>query len=135
MKKILIIVSILLLSGCFENSGYITKTCTKKDIANTLETTTTYTFKFKNDIIEEISVLREYNDTDKVTMNSIKMSEETQNKYLDLNYEVLSNTDNQYKINYNIDINSNDEILDKFMIKKKRSELVNNLKDNGFTCE
>ena len=46
MKKILIIVSILLLSGCFENSGYITKTCTKKDMANTLETTITYTFKF-----------------------------------------------------------------------------------------
>lgn len=135
MKKILIIISILLLSGCFENSGYITKTCTKKEIANTLETNTTYTFKFKNDIIEEISVLREYNDTDKVTINSIKTSVETQNKYLDLNYEVLSNTDNQYKINYNIDINSSDEILDKFMIKKKRSELVNNLKDNGFTCE
>ena len=121
MKKILIIISILLLSGCFENSGYITKTCTKKEIANTLETNTTYTFKFKNDIIEEISVLREYNDTDKVTINSIKTSVETQNKYLDLNYEVLSNTDNQYKINYNIDINSSDEILDKFMIKKKRS--------------
>jgi len=135
MKKILIIISILLLSGCFENSGYITKTCTKKDIANTLETNTTYTFKFKNDIIEEISILYDYNDTSSITINSIKTSIETQNKYLDLNYEVLSNTDNQYKINYNIDINSSDEILDKFMIKKKRSELVNNLKDNGFTCE
>lgn len=135
MKKILIVISILLLSGCFENSGYITKTCTKKDMANSLETNTTYTFKFKNDIIEEISILYDYNDTSSITINSIKTSIETQNKYLDLNYEVLSNNDNQYKINYNIDINSNDEILDKFMVKKTRSELVNNLIDNGFVCE
>lgn len=135
MKKVLTVLSILLLSGCFENSGYITKSCTKIDTANSLSTTTVYTFKFKNDNIDEISILYDYIDTSKITISSIKTSVETQNKYLNLNYEVLTDANNQYKINYNIDINSDEEILEKFKIKKSRTELVKNLKEDGFNCE
>ena len=134
MKKKLIVLSVFLLTGCFEDSGYITKSCTKSDSANTLNTNITYTFKFKNDIIENLEIVYDYNDSDKVTINSIKMSEETQNKYLNLDYEVLSNTDNEYKIKYNIDLNSND-LPDKFIVNKSRTKLVNKLKDEGFNCE
>lgn len=135
MKKIILILSILLLSGCFENSGYITKSCTKKDTANSLSTTTVYTFKFKNDIIDDISILYDYSDESSITITSIKTSLETQNKYLNVDYKVLTDIKNQYKIEYNIDVNSEKEILDKFMVKKSRTELVKNLKEQGFSCE
>lgn len=134
MKKILIVLSFLLLTGCFEDSGYITKSCTKNDSANTLNTSITYTFKFKNDIIENLEIVYDYKDSDKVTINSIRMSEETQNKYLNLNYEVLSNNDSEYKIKYNVDLNSNN-FSDKFIVNKSRTKLVNKLKDEGYNCE
>lgn len=129
MKKIILIFSILLLTGCFENSGYITKSCFKKDTAKTI----TYTFKFKNDIINEIDVLEEYL-ADEITISSIKTSIESQNKYLNLNNEVLLNTDNEYKIKYYIDIND-EEVLNKFNINLKRSEFVRNLQEDGYSCE
>lgn len=135
MKKIILVLSILLLSGCFENSGYITKSCTKKDTANSLSTTTIYTFKFKNDNIDDISILYDYSDESSITITSIKTSLETQNKYLNVDYKVLTDTKNQYKIEYNINVNSEEEILDKFMAKKSRTELVKNLKEQGFSCE
>lgn len=135
MKKIILSLLVLTLTGCFENSGYLTKSCTKIDKANTLTTTTTYTFSFKNDIIDDINVLYNYTDESDITITSIKTSVESQNKYLDLNYEVLNDTANKYEIKYNIDLNSNEEILDKFMIKKSRTELVKNLKQQGYECE
>lgn len=135
MKKIILSLLVLTLTGCFENSGYLTKSCTKIDKANTLTTTTTYTFSFKNDIIDDINVLYNYTDESDITITSIKTSVESQNKYLDLNYEVLNDTANKYEIKYNIDLNSNEEILDKFMIKKSRTELVKNLKQQGYQCE
>lgn len=135
MKKIILVLLVLTLTGCFEDSGYITKSCVKQEKANTLETVTVYDFKFKNDVIADISVLYSYSDTDTITIDSIKSSFESQNKFLDLNYEVLTNTSNKYEIEYFIDLDSDEEILDKFMIKSSRTELVNNLKEQGFVCE
>lgn len=135
MKKIILVLLVLSLTGCFENSGYLTKSCTKVDTANTLTTTTTYTFSFKNDIIDDINILYTYTDESDITITSIKTSVETQNKYLDLNYEILNDTSNKYEIRYNIAMDSSEEILDKFMIKKSRTELVRNLKEQGYECE
>lgn len=135
MKKILLVLLIISLTGCFEDSGYITKSCSKQEKANTLTTTTTYTFKFKNDIIEDINVLYNYEDVDSITIKSIKSSIESQNKFLDLNYDLLTDNNNKYEIKYNIDLNSSNEILDKFMIKSSRTELVNKLKEQGYECK
>lgn len=135
MKKILLVLLIISLTGCFEDSGYITKSCSKQEKANTLTTTTTYTFKFKNDIIEDINVLYNYEDVDSIAIKSIKSSIESQNKFLDLNYDLLTDNNNKYEIKYNIDLNSSNEILDKFMIKSSRTELVNKLKEQGYECK
>lgn len=135
MKKLILVLLGLTLTGCFNESGYITKSCIKEEIANSLSSKTVYEFKFKNDVIEDISVLYSYSDNSKLTIDSIKSSIESQNKFLDLNYEILTNTDNNYEIKYVIDINSNKEILDKFMIESSRTKLVKNLKEQGFICE
>lgn len=135
MKKILLVLFVLILTGCFNDSGYITKSCVKQETANSLNSKTEYSFKFKNDTISEISVLYSYSDDNKITIDSIRSSIESQNKFLDLDYEVLVNTSDIYEIKYNIDLNSEQEILNKFMIKTSRTELVRNLKEQGFVCE
>ncbi len=135
MKKLIIIFSCFILTGCFENSGYLVKSCYKKEVANTLTTITTYTFGFKNDIIEDIKISYDNTDTDKNTISSLKLSLETQNNYSFVKYNVLVNDENQYKVEYDVPMDSNEEILDKFNIKKSRTDLVKSLKEQGYTCE
>ncbi len=135
MKKIIILLSCFILTGCFENSGYLVKSCYKEEKANTLTTITTYTFGFKNDIINDIKISYDNVDNDKTTISSIKLSLETQNNYSDIKYTVLVDNENQYKIEYDVPMDSKDEILDKFNIKKSRTDLVKYLKEQGYTCE
>lgn len=135
MKKLIILLSCFILTGCFENSGYLVKSCTKEENASTLKTITIYTFGFKNDIIEDIKISYDNIDSDVNTISSIKLSLESQNNYSNLKYNILTDTENQYKIEYNIPLDSDDELLDKFNIKKSRTELVKNLKELGYTCE
>ena len=135
MKKLIIIFSCFILTGCFENSGYLVKSCYKKEVANTLTTITTYTFGFKNDIIEDIKISYDNTDNDKNTISSIKLSLETQNNYSFVKYNVLVDDENQYKVEYDVPMDSNEEILDKFNIKKSRTDLVKSLKEQGYTCE
>ena len=135
MKKLIIIFSCFILTGCFENSGYLVKSCYKKEVANTLTTITTYTFGFKNDIIEDIKISYDNNDTEKNIISSIKLSLETQNNYSFVKYNVLVDDENQYKVEYDVPMDSNEEILDKFNIKKSRTDLVKSLKEQGYTCE
>ena len=135
MKKLIIIFSCFILTGCFENSGYLVKSCYKKEVANTLTTITTYTFGFKNDIIDDIKISYDNTDNDKNTISSIKLSLETQNNYSFVKYNVLVDDENQYKVEYDVPMDSNEEILDKFNIKKSRTDLVRFLKEQGYTCE
>ncbi len=135
MKKFIILLSCFILTGCFENSGYLVKSCEKQEKANTLTTTITYTFGFKNDIIKDIKISYDNVDSDVNTISSIKLSLETQNNYSNLKYNVITDTENQYKIEYDIPLDSEEEILDKFYIKKSRTDLVNKLKELGYTCE
>ena len=134
MRKIIIILSCFLLTGCFENSGYIVKSCYKEEKSNDLKVTTTYTFGFKNDIINNVKVIYD-NVGNENSIKSVKLSLESQNNYSNLKYNLLVDNNEQYKIEYNIPLDSTNEILDKFNIKKSRTDFVNNLKSLGYTCE
>ncbi len=134
MKKIIIILSCLMLTGCFENSGYIVKSCYKEEKSNDLKVTTTYIFGFKNDIINNVKVIYD-NVGNENSIKSVKLSLESQNNYSNLKYNLLVDNNEQYKIEYNIPLDSTNEILDKFNIKKSRTDFVKNLKSLGYTCE
>lgn len=134
MKKIIIILSCLMLTGCFENSGYIVKSCYKEEKSNDLKVTTTYIFGFKNDIINNVKVIYD-NVGNENSIKSVKLSLESQNNYSNLKYNLLVDNNEQYKIEYNISLDSTNEILDKFNIKKSRTDFVKNLKSLGYTCE
>ena len=134
MRKIIIILSCFLLTGCFENSGYLVKSCEKKETADDLTSITTYTFGFKNDIINNVKVIYD-NVGNENSIKSVKLSLESQNNYSNLKYNLLVDNNEQYKIEYNIPLDSTNEILDKFNIKKSRTDFVKNLKSLGYTCE
>ena len=134
MKKIIIILSCFLLTGCFENSGYLVKSCEKQEKSNDLKVTTTYTFGFKNDIISNVKVIYD-NVGNENSIKSVKLSLESQNNYSNLKYNLLVDNNEQYKIEYIVPLDSDKEVLDKLNVKQSRTDFVNNLKSLGYTCE
>ena len=134
MKKIIILLSCFMLTGCFENSGYLVKSCEKQETADDLTSITTYTFGFKNDIIDDLKITYD-NVGSSNTISSIKLSIETQNKFSDLEYNILVDEETEYKIEYSVPLDSNKEVLDKLNVKQSRTDLVKTLKELGYTCE
>lgn len=134
MKKIIIILSCFLLTGCFENSGYIVKSCYKEEKSNDLKVTTTYIFGFKNDIINNVKVIYD-NVGNENSIKSVKLSLESQNNYSNLKYNLLVDNNEQYKIEYIVPLDSDKEVLDKLNVKQSRTDFVKNLKSLGYTCE
>ena len=136
LKKIILLLIVILLTGCFEDSGTLTKFCTKEDKANTLTVNTTYTFTFKQDVISDLKVGYHYTDTNSSTIDAIKLSYKSQNALLEnISYNVLEDKENEYKVEYTLPLQENELIKDKFVIKTKRSELVQELKEQGFVCD
>lgn len=134
MKKIIILLSCFMLTGCFENSGYLVKSCEKKETSDDLTSITTYTFGFKNDVIDDLKITYD-NIGSSNTISSIKLSIETQNKFSNLEYNILVDEETEYKIEYNVPLDSDKEVLDKLNVKQSRTDLVKALKELGYTCE
>lgn len=133
MKKYFLILLILILTGCVNNE--LENTCTKVEKSTELTSTTIYDISFKNDIVNGVTVTNSYESIPNV-IDAIKLSTKTQNNFFkDLNFNTLIENDTNYKVEYIIDVNNENEVYSYFNIKKERSKLVNYLKDNGFTCE
>ena len=134
MKKIIVLLSCFMLTGCFENSGYLVKSCEKKETSDDLTSITTYTFGFKNDVIDDLKITYD-NIGSSNTISSIKLSIETQNKFSNLEYNILVDEETEYKIEYSVPLDSDKEVLDKLNVKQSRTDLVKTLKELGYTCE
>ena len=135
MKKIILLCLILLLSGCYEESGKLVTTYTKKENINSLYKEITYNIDFKSDIVNEVEVIYYYNDTDLNTISSVKSSINTTDRFInDLRKNIILNNDNEFKVSYNINLSDSKEILDKFLVEERRSNIVKNLKEKGFEC-
>ena len=137
LKKVFLLSLCLLLTGCFENSGYLVKSCTKEEVIDDFSSKETYTFGFKNDVIDDLKLVYDYNASDVNTISSIKLSMEGQNNAYrnQITYNVLVDTANQYKIEYNLPLEADKTIIDKFNIRKSRTDLVRLLEEKGFDCE
>ena len=135
MKKIILLVLIFLVSGCYENSGKLVTTCVKNEDINTLYVETTYIIDFKENIINNVEVINYYSDRDKNTISSVKLSLNTQEQFIkNLNRTILIDNENEFKVVYNIKKDDDEVILNKFFISEKRSDLVKTLKEKGFEC-
>lgn len=135
MKKIILLTLILLMTGCYENSGKLTTTCVKKDNINTMNEEITYLIDFKENIINEVKVIHYYNDSQIGTISSIKSSINSTDKFINgLKRSIEIDENNEFKVVYTIDSFDNEKIIDKFDIKKTRSDLVKDLEEKGFIC-
>lgn len=96
---------------------------------------TTYTFGFKNDIIEDLRITFDYQDTQNSTIQNIKQSLEIENNYYKLVANVIIDDPNQYKVEYQLPLDADDELKEKYIIRTSRTDLVNLLKNKGYVCE
>lgn len=136
MKKILLILILFSLTGCV-STGELTNTCTKIEESDELKNTIIYTFNFRNDVIDNVNITNESIGS-KCTINSIKLSFETQNNFYKdkLSFNTLVDEENSYKVEYIINMNDVDEdVYNKFNLKKERSKLVKSLENEGYICE
>lgn len=135
MKKIILLILILISTGCYEESGKLVTTCVKKENINSLYRETTYAINFKSDTINEIDVIYYYSDSNLNTISSIKSSINSTDQFIEgLRRNIDINTDTEFKISYKMNLDDSEEILDKFGVQEKRSNLVKDLKEKGFEC-
>jgi len=127
MKKIIIILTTILLTGCGNkitcktNKDTISETYKIEYSDNTITNITTiktYKFKTKEEFKNFEPMLVYYTKTG----DNIKSSYKKKNKKYILKQE------------YNIE-NISDEKLKQYGLSKNKEELINNLKNNGLTCK
>ena len=136
MKKIILLVLILLSTGCFEDSGKLITTCVKKEDINTLYLETTYVIYFKADIINNVDVTYYYTDRNSNTLSSIKSSINSIDQFIPgLRKNVILDNESEFKISYNINLEDSKEVKTKFFVEERRSSLVKTLEEKGFVCE
>lgn len=135
MKKIIIPIMILLLTGCLGKTakGYITKTCIKKELinGNTIEKKIEITSKQGN--IEKIIINEQYDEN--IDLNSIINSKKSeQNLYKQttgINLQILNN-----RFIYEIDVkNASELIKERFNIKEEQHKQIDYYEENGYACK
>lgn len=135
MKKIIILLTPLLLTGCLGETGkgYITKTCNKTENINGYTVDTNITIKSKKGNIETIIITETYDkNLDIESITASKKSE--QNSYTrtkGINLEINENI-----FTYTITKNEiPEEIKEKFNIKNEQHKQVKYYEENGYKCE
>lgn len=136
MKKIILLILILLSTGCFEDSGKLVTTCVKKEDINTLYLESTYVIDFKADIINNVDVTYYYSDRNSNTLSSIKSSINSTDQFISgLRKSIILDNESEFKVSYNITSEDSEEVKTKFFVEERRSSLVKTLEEKGFVCE
>lgn len=131
MSKLILLILLFSLTGCFENSGNLSNKCVKNEKNNNLSSTITYQINFKKDIINNLTITYDYS-ADQITIDAIKNSYKSQNNFIGVDF-IEEESDNKYKITYsNIDLSKD---YSYFIVREKRSELVSLLEKEGFECK
>lgn len=134
MKKILLVISLFFLTGCFGDigKGIVTKECSKLDLFNDISINTSYVIKAHDDNISSIKITEVYDSTDLSSIINSKISETNMYKNYDgITIDIVNNM-----VIYNIDLsNVDDFIIDRFNIDYKMHKVLNSLENNGFSCK
>lgn len=134
MKKLILITTILLLTGCFGEvgKGYITKTCKKQERANDIEIYTNVEIKSKQGKIVNITKIEKYNANNiTAILNSKKSEQNLYNKESGIEMTIDSNT-----FIYNIDVQNTTELVkEKFNIIEEQHKMLKYYEDLGYTCK
>lgn len=134
MKKLIIVTTTILLTGCFGEvgKGYITKTCTKQEHANDIEINTIIEIKSKQGKLTNITKTEKYN-TNNLTaiLNSKKSEQNLYNRESGIEMTIDKDT-----FTYNIDVQNTTELVkEKFNIIEEQHKMIKYYEDIGYTCK
>lgn len=135
MKKLIIITTILLLTGCFGevSKGYITKECKKEESANKINIKTNIKLKSNEGNLENLIISEKY-ETDKDITSIINSKKSESNMYK--NEKGITIEINNNEIIYNIDvINSSDLVKERFNLEEKTHKMIKKLEEKNYTCK
>ncbi len=133
MKKNIILIISLLLTGCLGEAGkgYITKTCTKKETINGNNLETKIEIKSKQGNVETITITEKYDNIEESIINS-KKSE--QNLFKQTTGATLNIDDSIFTYEINKKEASN-IIIEKFNILDEQHEQIKYYENNGYICK
>lgn len=135
MKKILLVSTILLLTGCFGEvgKGYITKTCTKQEQANEININTNITLKSNQGNLVSLIITEKYETENNLTsiINSKKSEANMYNSTTGITTNIENNT-----FTYTIDVtNAQDLVMERFNIEKEVHKMIKYYEENGYICK
>lgn len=134
MKKIILILTILILTGCFGEvgKGYITKTCTKEENINNIKVNTNIEIKSKEGNVENITITEVFDTNDLTSITNSKKSEK--NLYQQTTGIILEINNNTFT--YKIDVlEASDLIKERFNIKEETHKQISFYEENGYICK
>lgn len=144
MKKIIILILPLLLTGCFGKAGkgYLTDTCTKTEESNGFKSSESYVIDFKGDDITNVKIINNYEVTNDIGVNSLKAIKQTlisYNKSIKnmegVTINIIEDNDKNIVIEYNIDYSLvSEENLEFFKLVKDYNTQINKLKELKMEC-
>ena len=134
MKKILSITLVLLLTGCFGETGkgYITKNCQKQEHIGGINITQNIDLKSKEGIVTNLKITEKYETENNI--DTIKESKKSE-KNLYNTIDGIEMTINENIFIYEIDaINTTDFIKEKFNIKEEQHKMLKEYELQGYKC-
>ena len=135
MKKIIMPLMIILLTGCLGEvgKGYITKECKKTENINGMTQETSVEIRSKQGKIEKITITETYDkNLDLQIITNSKKAE--QNTYKNIDGIKVDINENIFAYTIEPDL-IKDEIKDKFNIKDEQHKQINYYEENGYTCK
>ena len=144
MKKILICLFCLCLTGCIVSNEDFEKTCTSVKKSENIKDTYSIQVIYDNeDVVKEATVIRDYkslNEEGNSILNDIKESATLFNeKYAgdkNIKRTVSKDEDDEWEVKYYLDVPKlSDDILDEFMIRKNSIRFFNKMRDENIECE
>ena len=144
MKKFLICLFCLCLTGCIVSNEDFEKTCKMvKKSENIKDIYSIHIIYDNEDVVKEAIVTRNYKaiyEEGKDILEDIKKSATSFNEKYAFNEEIkitVSKDENdEWELKYYLDVqNLDDDILDEFMIRKNSIKFFNKMSDENIECE
>ena len=144
MKKVLIGLFCLCLTGCIVSNEDFEKTCKMvKKSENIKDTYSIHVVYDNEDKVKDAVVIRNYkalNEKGKDILEEIKESAISFNeKYAfndNMKITVSKDEDNEWEVKYYLDVlKLSDEVIEEFMIRRNSIRFFNKMKDENIECE
>ena len=143
MKKLLICLMVLCLTGCVKNEDFEKNCKIVKNSENLKDMTSIYVTYDNEDALKSAVITKTYkalNDEGKQTLEEIKESAISYNeKYAgnkNMKITVAKDEDDEWQLKYYLDVPKlRETVLDEFMLKKNSIKFFNKMRDKNIECE